>query len=104
MLKVVITLFFGFAVAVLCIDLPFSFPGKLKKLNADYRYPTSMKISWFNLLEGDDSEILKPWRWCGGESLIFGDEFAYTMEMTQNLFDTKYNNLAIISHNVRRIF
>ena len=97
MLKVVITMFFGFAVAVLCIDLPFSFPGKLKKLNADYRYPTSMKISWFNLLEGDDSN--RPWTWCGGgfsckhfflnnfKSLEFGGGFTYTMTMTQEMFD-----------------
>ena len=104
MLKLAITLLLGFSVAALCDDSKFSFNGKLMKPNKDYQYPPLIKIAWFNLLEGDDSEILKPWRWCGGESLIFGDEFAYTMEMTQNLFDTKYNNLAIISHNVRRIF
>ena len=82
MLKLGITLLLGFS-----DDSKFSFNGKLMKPNKDYQYPPLIKIAWFNLLEGDDSEILKPWRWCGGESLIFGDEFAYTMEMTQNLFD-----------------
>ena len=87
MLKLGITLLLGFSVAALCDDSKFSFNGKLMKPNKDYQYPPLIKIAWFNLLEGDDSEILKPWRWCGGESLIFGDEFAYTMEITQNLFD-----------------
>ena len=55
------------------------------KTNADYKNPPLIKIAWFNLLEGDDSD--RPWRWCGGESLTFGDGFAYTMEMAQEMFD-----------------
>ena len=55
------------------------------KTNADYKNPPLIKIAWFNLLEGDDSD--RPWNWCGGESLTFADGFAYTMEMTQEMFD-----------------
>ena len=87
MLKLGITLLLGFSVAALCDDSKFSFNEKLMKPNKDYQYPPLIKIAWFNHLEFDDSEILKPWRWCGGESLTFGDEFACTMEMTKNLFD-----------------
>ena len=85
MLKLGITLLLGFSVAALCDDSKFSFNGKLMKPNKDYQYPPKIKIAWFNVLEGDDSD--RPWRWCGGESLIFGDEFAYTMEMNQEMFD-----------------
>ena len=85
MLKLGITLLLGFSVAALCDDSKFSFNGKLMKPNKDYQYPPKIKIAWFNVLEGDDSD--RPWRWCGGESLIFGDEFAYTMEMNREMFD-----------------
>ena len=79
--------FLGFSFIVQCVDSKFSFNGKMMKSNADYQYPPLVKIAWLNLLEVDSFDLMRPWTWCGGESLTFGDGFAYTMEMTQENFD-----------------
>lgn len=68
-------------------DSKFSFIGKVKKTNASYENPPFVKIAWKNFLELAE-EFDRPWSWCaGGKSSMFGDEFNFTMEMTQDMFD-----------------
>ena len=87
MLKLAFCTFLGLSVAVQFADSKFSFNGKMMKTNAYFQYPPLVKIAWLNLLEVDTFDLMRPWTWCGGESLTFEDEFDYTMEMTQEKFD-----------------
>ena len=64
----------------------FTFHGTMVKANGNFQYPSSIQILWWNFLEGDVRDGTA-WGRCGGESLVTGDEFDFTMEETQEMFD-----------------
>merc|ERR1712168_570088 len=47
-----------------------------------YELPNTIKLSWFNFLEGDDSDT--PWVHCGGKSLVSELGF-FGLEMDVNM-------------------
>ena len=69
-------------------DAKFSFNGTLQKTMDVYEYPSSIKVRWFNFLEGDDSDT--PWVHCDGMSSVFPEldtKFVFAMEKNMDEFD-----------------
>ena len=50
-----------------------------------YNNPKIIQLSWFNLIEGDDSR--NAWKWCSGKSSLEHDKFQISMEISEEIFD-----------------
>ena len=79
--------------SVLSQDEFFSLTGKITKAKEEYQNPTSIRVGWFQFIDG------RNWTHCGGESILSNQWYLFRLLLFHSVLCFCANVLLIPAHS-----